>query len=272
MNDRPLPNILAKIKETKEREIRELKKAASFEKLLDMAENENKTSPPRDFFEAVTQKKSKQINLIAEVKKASPSKGIIREDFNPAHIVTEYERGGADAISCLTDREYFKGDLSYIRVVKENCCLPVLRKDFLINPVQIAEARANGADAVLLIARMLSVKELEELLSLCRELKLSALCEIHDMPDLEKTLNCNARLIGINNRDLDTFMVDKNLCIKLRNEIPEDCYVVAESGISTPEDMTLLAEHNMCAALVGESLMRQDNIHEATENLLSKVR
>ncbi|MHC4884562.1 MAG: indole-3-glycerol phosphate synthase TrpC [Planctomycetota bacterium] len=266
--DRPLPNILHKIHATKEREVEALLSSTDEATLLTRARESLAANPPRDFFAAVS-KPAAVPNLIAEVKKASPSKGLIREDFDPPAIAQAYEAGGASAISCLTDRDYFQGELGYLVAVREATKLPVLRKDFIIHPAQIAEARCAGADAVLLIARMLEQPLYEELYALTRELGMTALCEIHDEPDLEKTLAVEPRLIGINNRDLDTFVVDMETTFRLRALIPAEIPVVGESGIFTSEDMARLQAGNISAALVGESLMRQPDVTAATRALLA---
>jgi indole-3-glycerol phosphate synthase len=270
MSDRPLPNILSKIRDTKEGEVKALLSKTPLDKLLVDARATTKKNPPRDFFHAVS-KESDTINLIAEVKKASPSKGLIRADFNPEKIAKAYQAGGASAISCLTDETYFKGKLQYLKEVKDAVDIPVLRKDFIISEAQIAEARIWGADAVLLIARMLDLETLEKLHALADELKLTALCEAHDEEDIEKCLACNVKLIGINNRDLDTFLVDTDTAIRLKKLIPDSIPVVAESGIFTNADICDLLKNKIPAALVGESLMRQDDVKLATEQLINKI-
>ncbi|MHC4870481.1 MAG: indole-3-glycerol phosphate synthase TrpC [Planctomycetota bacterium] len=265
--NKKLPNILSKIKETKLSEIEVLNESFVGVDYLELAEKSIQTDPPLNFHKAVTSK-SPAINLIAEVKKASPSKGLIRSDFNPAEIAAAYEAGGAAAISCLTDQTYFQGNIEYIKAIKKKCSIPVLRKDFIISAIQVAEARLNSADAILLISRMLKKEELEDLICLSGKLGMSVLCEIHDTEDLDKALHAGAELIGINNRDLDTFTVDKQLCLKLKKSLPENIPVVAESGIFTAADMKVLSDNDFCAALVGESLMRQHDIKNAVKQLL----
>ncbi|MBN1256496.1 MAG: indole-3-glycerol phosphate synthase TrpC [Planctomycetes bacterium] len=275
MTARPLPNILQKIRATKEAEVALLLQDFTDSDLHFRALECKKSDPPRDFFKAVTKSKQKNqdtgkttINLIAEIKKASPSKGIIREDFNPVKIAQAYAAGGADAISCLTDGTYFQGRAEYLQMVREVVDLPVLRKDFLIHPAQLDEARVLGADAVLLIARMLTADELLGMLTLAETLGMTALTEVHDEEDIEKATAAGARLIGINNRDLDTFAVEEETTPRLLELISPEIPVVAESGIFTAEDMQKLAACGVSAALVGESLMRQDDIETATKALL----
>ena len=280
MSERPLPNILKDIRATKEAEI-----ALLLQKITDVDINTHalkccEDDPPRDFYSAVTKSMAQKfdpdlisldkmsINLIAEIKKASPSKGIIREDFEPAALAKAYAAGGADAISCLTDSKYFQGCGEYLRLVRDAVDLPVLRKDFLIHPAQLAEARIIGADAVLLIARMLTIDELTAMLKKTSELKMTALTEVHDEEDIEKAVQAGAQLIGINNRDLDTFVVDIDTTERLRGLISPEIPIVAESGIFTHQQMQQMASYGVSAALVGESLMRNDDVEAATRKLL----
>lgn len=274
MTDRPLPPILARIAETKRAEIDALLSAADEKTLLARARERLAVDPPRDFLGAVSRSPRRDeipINLIAEVKKASPSKGVIREDFDPPAVAAAYEAGGASAISCLTDATYFQGSLEYLGAVREATALPVLRKDFILHRSQVCEARIAGADAVLLIARMLSERELAELIALTLDLGMTPLCEAHDDADLDTLLPCDPPLVGVNNRDLDTFVVDTETTFRLRERIPDDVPVVGESGVFHPEDMTRLAEAGVQAALVGESLMRQDDIAAAVRRLLGRA-
>ncbi|MCX7934026.1 MAG: indole-3-glycerol phosphate synthase TrpC, partial [Planctomycetota bacterium] len=254
----PLPHVLARIVRTKEQEVERLLAAHSAADLRRAAAERLTRDPPRPFRAAVSAlaPNAHLPNIIAEIKKASPSAGVIRSDFDPGAIASAYARGGAAAISCLTDRSYFQGDIAYLQEARQRTALPVLRKDFIIHPAQICEASAIGADAVLLIARLLTLEVLRDFLALCRELRLAALVEIHDEADLDKALAAAADLIGVNNRDLDTFSVDKTTALRLRRLIPKNIPVVAESGISTPEDLRALAEAGIEAVLVGEALMR----------------
>ncbi|MFH0911454.1 MAG: indole-3-glycerol phosphate synthase TrpC [Planctomycetota bacterium] len=268
MPERPLPRILSAIRATKEKEVALLLAKRSGPEWLSRARERLTTDRPRNFLAAVSAK-SAGMRLIAEVKRASPSKGVIRKDFDPAVLAAAYERGGAAAISCLTDATYFQGSLEDLAHVRRASRLPVLRKDFLIHLAQVAEARLAGADAVLLIARMLSLEMLESLLALARELRMTPFTEIHDENDLAKALAVKAPLIGINNRDLETFQVDIETTHRLRPKIPLSIPVVAESGIATPEDMRRLARDGISAALVGESLLRQRDVEAAVRALLS---
>lgn len=208
------------------------------------------------------------IRLIAEVKKASPSKGIIRPDFDPVAIAQAYEQGGASCISVLTDVQFFQGSLDYLAAIRAAVKLPLLRKDFIIHPYQIFEARAHGADAILLIAECLTRQELKGLQQLTRELGMQALIELYLPANLDNVLNTGTELIGVNNRDLTTFEVDLEHTIKLRKSIPESCTLVGESGIASRADALRLQASNVQAMLVGESLMRQPDIATATRKLL----
>lgn len=210
--------------------------------------------PPRGFQQALTSYAG--IALIAEAKKASPSKGVICEDFRPVEIARRYEAGGAQCLSILTDENFFQGHLDYLSQVRKAVGLPVLRKDFTIDQVQIQEARAHGADAILLIAAILSQSQMAEFLALAQELGMDVLVEVHDERELERALAINSPLIGINNRNLNDFSVDLGTTLRLKKEIPAHIPVVSESGIRDGNDIRRLAEHDICAVLVGESLMR----------------
>lgn len=270
MSERPLPRILARIRATKEEEVATLLRETSEADLLAAARSRLTHHPPRAFHRAVAPPaRGAKVNLIAEVKKASPSKGLIRTDFDPAAIAQAYTRGGAAALSCLTDRAYFQGSREALQAVRAASPLPVLRKDFLIHPAQVMEAAAIGADAVLLIARMLPAEALSALLALAQDLGLGTLTEVHDPADVAKALAAEAPLIGINNRDLDTFTVDLTTVGRLRSQIPETIPVVAESGIFSPADVAAMAAAGAAAILVGESLMRQSDVEEAARALLA---
>lgn len=195
------------------------------------------------------------MSLIAEVKKASPSKGILKEDYDPVKLAVSYERAGARAISVLTDNRFFQGSLEDLEKVKEGVKLPVLRKDFIIDPYQIYEANKAQADAVLLIARILAENELKYFLEIAERLKLDALVEIHTREELEKALSCGAQIIGINNRDLATFQTDIATTLKLARFVPQDTLLVSESGISSFKDVQELAQVGVDAILVGEALV-----------------
>ncbi len=200
------------------------------------------------------------INLIAEVKRSSPSKGIIRSDFNPTQIAWEYQAAGASAISVLTDERFFDGKLSYVKMIKERVIIPILRKDFIIDEYQIYESVVGGADAILLIARLLTQEELTKFTDIARGLGLSCLVEVHNEEEIEKALNSKATIIGINNRDLSTFNVDFSTTERLIRMIPEDRVKVSESGIETYEQVMFLKSLGINAVLVGETLLRASNI------------
>ena len=224
--------------------------------------------PPRGFMQALMQ--AAEISVIAEVKKASPSKGIISPDFNPAAIASSYEKGGAEAVSVLTDEKFFQGSLDYIPLIRQEVKLPVIRKDFIIHELQIEEASNYGADAILLIAAILEQNQIRDYLQMSQELDMDVLVEVHDEKELEQSLVAGSRLIGINNRDLRDFTVDLQTTIRLRRYIPDSIPVVSESGIKTPGDIKMLQEHSIAAALIGETLMRSDDRETALRELRGK--
>lgn len=225
---------------------------------------------PRDFRSAVGREKGR-IRLIAEIKQASPSRGAIRRDFDPQAIAALYEKKLVDAVSVLTEEDFFCGDLKYIPSVKEVTTKPVLRKDFIFDEYQILESRAWGADAILLIASSLDRVQAEEYLDLSRQLGLSVLFEVHSFDELEKALRVNAEIIGINNRNLETLSVDINTTFLLKREIPSDRIVVSESGIKTREDMMRLAEGGVDAVLIGTSLMEAEDIGKKIDELMGWI-
>ncbi len=211
------------------------------------------------------------LRLIAEVKKASPSRGVIRSDFDPVEIAQTYARNGASAISVLTEARYFQGSLSHLEDIKkalENEKLPLLRKDFLCDPYQIYESRAYGADSLLLIVAILTPQQLDELIGLSHQLGMSCLVEVHNEAELETALKSQARIIGINNRDLRTFTVDLATTERLRPLIPTDRIVVSESGIKDRSDLEKLKDWGVDAVLIGESLMSAPNIAVKMKELL----
>jgi len=218
--------------------------------------------PPRGFMRALVE--ATGVAIIAEAKKASPSKGVIQPDFDPEQIARNYSQGGAHAMSVLTDVDFFQGAIEFIPLVRNTVDLPVLRKEFIIDPIQIQEAVAYGADAILLIAAILERAQLQEFRLQAEESGLDVLVEIHNEEELEKTLAADSRLIGINNRNLKDFTVDLDTTFRLQKEIPARIPVVSESGISSREDMILLQEAGVTAALIGERLMRS---HEQGETL-----
>ena len=254
--------ILDKIRAYKLKEVAESKRLVSIESLKERCKD-----APETVGSGTVLKKDNRIKFIAEVKKASPSAGIIREDFNYINIAKEYEAGGASAISVLTDKEFFKGDIKYLSEIKETVRLPVLRKDFIIDPYQIYEARAAGADLVLLIARILTKEQIEIFLSLSHKLGMECLVEVHDNDELEKVLETEAVIIGINNRNLDTFETNLETTLQLCHLIPEGKVVVSESGIKRRADVLMLEEAGVDAILIGETLMRSRDISQKIKEL-----
>ncbi|WP_428939698.1 indole-3-glycerol phosphate synthase TrpC [Fontivita pretiosa] len=268
-----MSTILEQIIQTKQREIAQRSAAVPLEQLKQQA----LASPrPRNFFSAVTREpKDKPLNLIAEIKKASPSAGVIRQDFDPVSIARQYAAAGADAISVLTDEQYFQGRLEYIRAVREAVPLPVLRKDFIIDVYQVYESRAAGADAILLIAECLEISKLIDLQILATELNMTCLIEVHDMENLirvrDRVIGFPHRsysLIGINNRDLRTFKTDLGTTLRLAELVENRDVLVSESGIESALDVAKLAAAGVRAILVGESLMRSDDIAGKIRSLM----
>lgn len=210
--------------------------------------------PPRGFIQSLVDFAG--IAVIAEAKKASPSKGVICEDFDPVAIAADYKKGGAQALSVLTDVDFFQGSMSYIPAVRDAVDLPVLRKDFIIHEAQIFQARKYGADAVLLIVAILDKVQLRDYRMLAEEMGMDCLVEVHDEREGERALHAGSRLIGVNNRDLRDFSVDIDTTIRVKKMIPVDVPVVSESGITSYDDVRMLADQGVAAVLVGETLMR----------------
>jgi indole-3-glycerol phosphate synthase len=216
--------------------------------------------PPRGFTDALAAKLEAGLPaVIAEIKKSSPSKGVLRADFRPAEIAASYERGGAACLSVLTDEDFFQGRDAYLQEARTACSLPVLRKDFIIDPYQVYEARALGADCILLIVSCLEDDHLQMLGALARELLMDVLVEVHDREELERVLAVPSRLIGINNRDLRTFQVNLETTIELLDAVPQDRIPVTESGIHSREDVAHMRAHGVHAFLVGEAFMRAED-------------
>ena len=206
--------------------------------------------------------------MIAEIKFASPSAGKIGSHCNPLLIAGQYERAGASAISVITDKRFFKGDIGYLRSLKGATAVPLLRKDFILDAVQVEESFLYGADAILLIARILSEKALAALIALAKDLGLAALVEVHDRGDLEKALRCGASIIGVNNRDLDSFEVDLNATLEIAPLVPPGCVLVSESGIEGREHIRMLRGTNVRAVLVGTSIMKSRDVEKKTRELV----
>jgi len=256
-----IPDILKKIVETKKEEVKDLQKFSNFH------QNEIKNiKSPLNFKNALRLKPGYR-SAIAEVKKASPSAGIISTDFKPVSIAKEYEIGDADAISVLTDKQYFKGDVNFLKEIKKNVNIPILRKDFIIDEVQIFETRAIGADSFLLIAAILSSSQLLDYIAMGRELGMEPLVEVHDEYELEKTLECGANIIGINNRNLRNFTVDIHTTVRLIPYISADKIAVGESGITSIEIAHKLYDAGATSLLIGEFLMRSNNKKQVIQQL-----
>jgi indole-3-glycerol phosphate synthase len=221
---------------------------------------------PRDFMGSIL--RHGPMALIAEIKRASPSLGMIREDVDPRQMAHQYEGGGACAISVLTEAHFFKGDLSFLHEVKKEMALPVLQKDFIIDPFQIYEGRVSGADAILLIASLLDQEQLRDFAHLVMALKMVPLVEVHDEEDLEKTLTLHPLLLGINNRNLRTFEVDLGTTFRLKKKIPSGIKVISESGIKSSHDVRLLKEAGVAGILVGEILVRSPDPGSKIKELL----
>ena len=223
--------------------------------LKDVEELAQAATPVRGFADALN---AKRPAVIAEIKKASPSKGIIRENFNPAEIAQQYEQAGAACLSVLTDVDFFQGADENIAIARQHCALPALRKDFLIDPYGVIEARALHADCVLLIVASLSDQQLEEMSKTAFEHNLDVLVEVHDEAELERAMRLSERcLLGVNNRNLKTFEVDLNISLRLKKLLEPSRLLITESGIATPEDVCLMQENDIHAFLVGESFMKQ---------------
>jgi indole-3-glycerol phosphate synthase len=250
-----MSDILKKILDTKHAEV----VAAMEQHPLALILADAKDAPePRDFVGAIRNKiAAGKSAIIAEIKKASPSKGVIREDFCPSEIAATYATHGAACLSVLTDASYFQGSPEYLKQARAACSIPVLRKDFMISPYQVYEARAMSSDCILLIVAALNLPRMKELEALAHDLGMAVLVEVHDGEELDLALQLDTPLIGINNRNLRTFEVTLNTTLGLLGRIPQDRIVVTESGIFTPEDVALMRNNNVHTFLVGEAFMRQ---------------
>ena len=260
-----MPTILDTIVSTKRAEIARAKLAEPLDRLRSKLAD---APPVRDFFSPLAA--SGPIKLIAEVKKASPSQGVIRADFDPVEIARTYEAAGATCLSVLTDETYFQGSLEFLRQIRSAIQIPILRKDFILDSYQLVEARAAGADAVLLIAECLDDCNLRKLHNESLELGLTPLIEFYEPANLPRVLEAGAQLIGVNNRDLRTFEVDLGHTIRMRDQVPLDCVLVGESGIHSRADAMRLQAAGVDAMLVGESLMREPDISAAVRRLLGR--
>jgi indole-3-glycerol phosphate synthase len=263
----PVTGILATILEQKRREVAELA-AGSTRALLEEAAAG--APPPRDFAGALRRDPDELPRVIAEIKRASPSAGAIKADADAAVVALDYERAGAAALSVLTDREFFRGGLPDLSAARIRSNLPCLRKDFLVDPLQVIEARGAGADAVLLIVAALGDRDLRDLRELAERHGMAALVEVHDPEEAERALATGATIVGVNHRDLRTFEMDMTLTARLRARVPASCVLVAESGIRTPADVRAMQAAGADAILVGEGLMRHASPGQALRELLGR--
>lgn len=257
-------NVLMSIVEKKKERLNAAKSSVSLSELKERIKDIGRS---RDFSGAL-RRTNGQIRLIAEIKKASPSKGLIRKDFDPVAIAKIYESKAVSAISVLTEEDSFQGHLSFIGKVKATASKPVLRKDFIFDEYQIYEAKANGADAILLIAAILDRSQASEYLQLASELGLGVLFEVHDEEDLEKALHVDAGIVGINNRNLKTLSIDLTTSLRLKKEVPAGKIIVSESGIRTRQDVITLQDNGIDAMLIGTSFMESRDIGEKIDSLL----
>ena len=264
------PTILLKILQRKREEVAERSPQVSIDALKQRidAQRSNSYFAPRGFVDALRRSIAQgRSAVIAEAKKASPSKGVIRENFDPAAIAQSYQAGGASCLSVLTDVDFFQGGDDYLQQARQACELPVIRKDFIIDPYQVYEARALGADCILLIVAALDDRDLKQLHDLALELGMDVLIEVHNAEELERALKVDAKLVGINNRDLHSFEVSLENTYQLLERIPPDCLVVTESGILNRDDVEAMRRHDVHAFLVGEAFMRADDPGAELKNL-----
>jgi len=261
------PDILKKIMQRKTEEIVERVGKVS---LAEMAERAKSAPASRGFVDCIEKTLAAGgAAVIAEIKKASPSKGVMRENFHPAEIAVSYQKGGASCLSVLTDIDFFQGSDAYLQQARAACDLPVIRKDFIIDPYQVYEARALGADCILLIVACLGDAQLSEMTSLALHLEMDVLVEVHDAEELERALALNLPLVGINNRNLRSFETSLQTTLDLLAQIPENRIVVTESGIHTSDDVARMRQHNVNVFLVGEAFMRADEPGEQLRALFA---
>ena len=260
------PDILKRIVERKYQEIEERSELSPENILRAMA---YKAQPVRGFIKAIENKLANNLSaVISEIKKASPSKGVIRENFYPADIAKSYEQGGAACLSILTDKDFFQGSETYLQEARAACSLPVIRKDFIVEPYQVYEARAINADCILLIAACLTDAKMDELITLADEFNMDVLLEVHDEEEMERALNTKVKLLGINNRNLKTFDTSLQTSIRLKEMVKdENRLLVTESGIHTSDDVALMKENNLNIFLVGEAFMRAQEPGEELKKL-----
>jgi len=259
------PDVLKKILM---RKVEEISAAVASESLSALSQRASHASSPRGFLSALKARIDKgESAVIAEIKKASPSKGVIRENFNPSEIARSYAKGGAACLSVLTDKDFFQGSVDFLIEARSACDLPVIRKDFIIDQYQIYEARAMGADCVLLIVAALGDAMLSELYGLARHLDMDVLVEVHDQDELERALQLSPGMIGINNRDLRTFDVTLQTTLNLLGQIPDEVLVITESGILSRSDVQLMRDNKVNAFLVGEAFMRTESPGQTLSDL-----
>lgn len=259
------PDILRKIITRKHEEIQQRSKTVSLSQLIDQ---QGTVSPVRGFIQSLESTiNAGKVAVIAEIKKASPSKGVLRENFHPADIARSYRKGGATCLSVLTDHDFFQGSEDYLREARAACELPVIRKDFIIDPYQVYEARAIGADCILLIVAALNDEQLVELTQLAQKLDMDVLMEVHDISELERALVSDARLIGVNNRNLRTFETRLETTLELLDSIPDNRLLVTESGILSTADVEKMCAAQVQIFLVGEAFMRARDPGQALRDL-----
>ena len=261
-----MSDVLATINAAKAEEVAALNSQFGLNSLTEMAAAGDEIRP---FAAALARASQDGYGLIAELKKASPSKGLIRPDFHPAEIAQAYQRGGASCLSVLTDRKWFQGHADYLKAARAACSLPILRKDFMIDPLQIYEARAMGADCILLIMASLGDAQAQELEATAFELGMDVLIEVHDRAELSRATRLKSPLMGINNRNLKTMEISLDVGAAMLPDLPDDRIAIAESGLFAPADLARMAGAGARCFLVGESLMRQDDVASATASLLA---
>lgn len=262
-----MPDILQKIATYKREEVARLKEAISLDILENLASKQNK---PRGFLSALQTTVKHGPALIAEIKKASPSKGLIRADFRPIEFAKAYAAGGATCLSVLTDGPSFQGKMEYMEQARAACALPVLRKDFMVDTYQVTESRAHGADAILIIMAMINDTLAKALLKEATRLGMDALVETHDVDEMRRAIKIGATMIGVNNRNLKTFETSLDTFTQMAPHAPNQAFLVAESGIFTSDHILHQTRHGAQAFLVGESLMRQEDVCAATKILIGK--
>ena len=258
-------SILDQIKLTKMREVSKLNKnQLEYDRKNFVKSSKNK----QRFEDSLKTSGNRRYTLITEIKKASPSKGIIREDFNPCELARSYEKGGASCLSVLTDTTYFKGSKDYIAQIKKIVSLPILRKDFIIDPLQVIESKNLGADCILIIVGMNSIEDNKKIEYMALDIGLECILEVHSLEELEATKHFSSNIIGINNRDLNTFVTDIETTIKLLPRVPKNKTIISESGLSKKSDLVRLANLGVSSFLVGESLMKQQDVEKATRSIM----